>query len=260
MARPRASWGKSAGQLSVEDLDALRAAQRVTRELCWAIVRRIEPGMREEDGYAVAREAFRERGLRTHWHLPYIGFGAGTTKLRSLPALLSSPLHGRRRLLADDMVMVDIAPEIEGVPSDYTVTAVVGTHSEREALCAFARETAQSLVELLAQGTDAAELMRAAQELVASRPGHRLGQVPVIHLGHRLERMPRWWPRVPESRLLYLMLDERPTFLNGRRAVPVRGMWMIEPYVLHAGRAAKHEEFVFVDDAGQVSTLNPPAT
>lgn len=245
--------------LSDKDLDALRVAQQTACELCWNIIGRLETGMSEADAYAIARAVFKQHGLHRHWHQPYIGLGPGTTKLRSTLALLSSPLHRGRRLLQDDLVMVDIAPEVDGIPSDYTVTCVVGVHPARQQLCSFAREVARALVQKLADGADAVTLVRHAKQLVAARPGCELGDVPVIHLGHRLERTPAYWPRLPESPLAYLLLDRRLTFLNGRDALPVRGMWVIEPYVLQDGRAAKHEELVFVNDAGGVSTLNPPA-
>lgn len=242
--------------VSDRDVEGVRAAQRVARDP-WEIVRAITPGMTERDAYDIARACFARHGIREHWHIPHLALGPGTTKLRSVGALVASVARMRQHLMSDDLVMVDIAPEVEGYPSDYTVTTVVGRHSPYESLCAFAREIAHTLMSQAERGATMGELLEQARALAGARVGHALGEVPIIHVGHRLTRLPAYWPRLPESRLLYLLLDPKPAFIARRRPIALRGFWSIEPYVLYAGRAAKHEEVVHIDPSGRLTRLNP---
>lgn len=93
------------------DLAGLAAAQRFARDLAHDIADAAEPGMSEHDLAHVARERFAEHGVTRHWHVPVVGLGAGSAKLRSIGALLSGDLLARRRRLErDDVVYVDIAP------------------------------------------------------------------------------------------------------------------------------------------------------
>lgn len=243
-------------KLSTRDVEGFLRAQEYARSLAYRLAEALEPGMCEWDAYAVAREVFVREGAKRHWHLPYLGLGAGTRKLSSLPRLVGSVLvMGRTRLGPNDVAMVDIAPEHEGYPSDYTVTRVVGKRPDLEALVGFSRALAGQLVARLGEGMRPRECIRWTQA-AAQRAGYGLGLPPLIQLGHRLERLPRGWPRFPESRLLYLVTRFRHPFLSARNREPLRGVWAVEPYVLGYARAAKHEELVLFDGDTLVR-LNP---
>ncbi len=148
-------------------------------------------------------------------------------------------------LRAGDAVMIDIAPVVDGYPSDYTWSGALGIPSET-ALATAAHKFAQSVVGQLAHTDVGSDIWRLAERLGSTDAGVRWVPVPVIGLGHRLMRIPATWLHWSGSRYLYLALTRGPAFLSGPRAVCLRDFRMIEPYLSDGHRAAKYEQMVFM--------------
>ena len=221
-------------------------AQATAKRIATRIAQQIEPGMTEADAYNLAEQSFQREGIRRHWHMPVIGLGEGTLKLRSIGALAHARItRGRRYAALGDAVMIDIAPVVDGYPSDYTWSGALGTPSET-ALAAAAHKFTQSVVGQLAHTDVGSDIWRLAERLGSIDAGVRWVPVPVIGLGHRLIRIPATWLHWSGARYLYLALTRGPAFLSGPRAVSLRDFWMIEPYLSDGHRAAKYEQMVFM--------------
>lgn len=218
--------------------------QATAKRIATRIAQQIEPGMTEVDAYNLAEQSFRREGIRRHWHIPVIGLGEGTLKLRSLRALAHARItRGRRYAALGDAVMIDIAPVVEGYPSDFTWSGALGTPSAT-ALATAAHTFARSVVGQLAHTDVGSDIWRLAERLGSIDAGVRWVPVPVIGLGHRLMRIPATWLHWSGARYLYLALTRGPAFLSGPRAVSLRDFWMIEPYLSDGQRAAKYEQMV----------------
>lgn len=126
---------------SISELDKLRASQKEAKRIAFEIAEGVGPGMNEWDVHYLAKEVFQKYGINQHWHLPYIGLGPGTNKLKSTFALCKSVFHMKRKLKANDLIMIDIAPIVGGYPSDYTISKVVGVNTEYAAQVAYTKKS-----------------------------------------------------------------------------------------------------------------------
>lgn len=231
------------------DLAGFAAAERFARDLATEIAEAAEPGMSEHDLAHLAKARFRQAGVRRHWHIPVVGLGPGSAKLRNIRSLLAGDVLARRRRLEadDDVVYVDIAPIHEGYPSDYTVTRVAGHHPEREQLIGAAHNFAARIVQRIGEHRDARGVWAWAVATASVDARFDLVEPPLVGLAHRIGVVPPSWPYVPEATTLaYLATRERGAFLGPRNRRPMDGFWTIEPYLVADGRAAKHEELIFV--------------
>lgn len=243
--------------LSDCELNKIRFAQSRAKSIAWEIADLIEVGMTEKDAYRIAFSVFKNHGLKYHWHIPYIGLGNGTNKLKSVGNLLSSFFQMNRKLTANDIIMVDIAPIIDDYPSDYTVSKVVGINREREIHIEFTKQAAKNMVGMVEKGLSIKEIFNSTKRMVEESQVYQMGEVPIINLGHRFIKLPRIMHVIPESRLPILLLFPGPSFINGRWNKTLDKLWAIEPYILSNGRAAKYEELIYVDHEFQVHRLNP---
>lgn len=55
----------------------------------------------------------------------------------------------KKKLMANNLIMIDIAPIIEGYPSDYTISKVVGVNAEYAAQIAYTKKVAMSVLQLV---------------------------------------------------------------------------------------------------------------
>lgn len=127
------------------------------------------------------------------------------------------------------------------------MTQIAGHHPEREQLVADARDLAGRIVDCIATHRDARAVWAWAVA-AASGGRHELVEPPLVGLAHRIGVVPSSWPYVPEATTLaYLLVREPGAFLGPRNRRAMDGFWTTEPYLVSSeGRAAKHEELVFV--------------
>jgi len=225
-------------------LEARCFAKALTKE----ITGKIKAGMTEKEIEELAQEVFKMHGVKQHWHMPVIGAGEGSAKLRSAYALAKSYLtRGMRTLQENDLVLIDIAPVFEGYPSDYTACHVLGKNPGLEALAAYAHDVSRRIAEYVKKDTLASDVFKYAQELIQKTSNYTLAFPPIISMGHRLCKLPALWQKLPEPGLTYL-LSRKGSFLKSNNKEPMNGLWVVEPYLMHKERAAKFETLVFVGE------------
>ena len=234
-------------ELLDRDLKGYIAARGFTRAIGDEIVSKIKVGMTEKEAEEVASEVFNKNGIKQHWHMPIIGVGEGSTKLKSAYALASSYFTRHNRILREnDIVLIDIAPVYNGYPADYTINHVMGSNPDLEALAAYARDVSIRIAEHVKEGMVVADVFRWGQELIGKNPDYTLAYPPFISMGHRLCRIPPIWQKLPEAGLNYLLFKTRWPFITSGNNTMMNGLWTIEPYLIRKERAAKFEELVFV--------------
>lgn len=244
-------------ELLRRDLDGYRNSQLVASQLAQKICAKIENSMSEADAHAVASEVFKDAGVTSHWHHPVIGFGPGTRKIRNLRSIaLGRFMRRRRKISIGDLLMVDIAPIINGYPSDYTETHVFGENAALNDLIKYTRHLADRLVNKIPQVRRANDLWHWARRTTSSETGYELAHPPIIWLGHRIQKFPQGWPESAGLRFLFLWSHFEGSFVSATNEHPMRGLWAIEPYILGHNRAAKWEELVYYDGT-ELIRLNP---
>jgi len=233
-------------ELSDNELKGYLVARSFTKGIGDEIVSKIKVGMTEKEVEGVASSVFKKNGVKQHWHMPIIGVGEGSTKLKSAYALVSSYFTRHKRILMDgDIVLIDIAPVYNGYPADYTVNHVMGSNPELEALAAYANEVSTKIAGHVKEGMIVADVFQWAKELIRKNPDCTLAYPPFISMGHRLCRIPPLWQKLPEPGLNYLLFTSGPFITPGNNTL-MNGLWIIEPYLIHKERAAKFEQPVFI--------------
>ncbi len=234
-------------ELSDKDLKEYLAARSFTRAIGDEIVSNIKVGMTEKEVEEVASLVFNKKSITQHWHMPIIGVGEGSTKLRSTYALASSYFTRHKRILMEnDIVLIDIAPVYNGYPADYTINHVMGSNPDLEALAAHARDVSLKIAGHVKEGMVVADVFRWGQELIGKNPDYILAYPPFISMGHHLCKIPPLWQKFPEAGLNYLLFKTRGPFITSSNNTLMNGLWTIEPYLMHKERAAKFEVLVFI--------------
>ena len=234
-------------ELSDKELEGYLAARSFTRAIGDEIVSKIKVGMTEKEVEEVASEVFNKNDIKQHWHMPIIGVGEGSTKLKSAYALISSYFTKHTRILREnDIVLIDIAPVYNGYPADYTINHVMGNNPDLEALASYARDVSIKIAGHLKEEMIVADVFHWAQELIGKNPDYTLAYPPFISMGHRLCRIPPLWQKFPEAGLNYLLFKTRGPFITSSNNTLMNGLWTIEPYLIHKERAAKFEELVYI--------------
>ncbi len=233
--------------LSDKDLKGYLAARSFTRAIGDEIVSNIKVGMTEKEAEKIASEVFNKNSVKQHWHMPIIGLGEGSTKLKNAYALASSYFTRHTRILKDnDIVLIDIAPVYNGYPADYTINHVIGSNPELEALASYAHDVSIKIAEHVKKGMVVADVFNWAQELIGKNPAYTLAYPPFISMGHRLCRIPPLWQKFPEAGLNYLLFKTRGPFITSSNNTLMDGLWTIEPYLTYKERAAKFEQLVYI--------------
>ncbi|KCZ72612.1 Xaa-Pro aminopeptidase [Candidatus Methanoperedens nitroreducens] len=236
-------------ELTDRDLEGYLTARSFAKSLGKEIVNNIKVGMTERDVEDVASEVFHTNGVKQHWHMPIIGVGEGSTKLRNIYALASSYLTRDTRVLQEnDIILIDIAPMYNDYPSDYTINHVVGHNPDLEALAAYAHDVSYQIVNYVDQDMVVADVFHWTEELIKANSDYTLVYPTLISMGHRLCRVPAFWQNFPEPGLTYLLLKVRWPFITSSNRTLMSGLWVIEPYLMHKERAAKFEALVFVGE------------
>ncbi len=232
---------------SDNNIEGYIAARKFAKGLCNEIVKNIKTGMTEWEVEDATSGVFKNNNVKQHWHMPIIGVGEGSAKLRSAYGLASSYFSkGMRVLQENDLVLIDIAPVYNDYPADYTATHVVGSNHELLALAAYAHDISQKIAEYVREGMVAADVFSWAQEQIKKKTEYMLALPPLVSMGHRLCRIPPLWQKFPESGLNYLLFKTSGPFLTSSNHTKMSGLWVIEPYIVFKERASKFETLVHI--------------
>lgn len=229
------------------DLKGYIASRNFTVALGEEIVNHINIGMTENELEDVVHSVFNTHGVKQHWHMPIIGVGEGSTKLKSAYSLALSSFTKHTRILKEnDIVLIDIAPVYNDYPADYTINHVIGSNPGLDALVSYAHDISIKIAEHVNDEMIVADVFHWAQELIGKNTDYTLGYPPFISMGHRLCRIPPLWQKFPEAGLNYLLFNTRGPFITSSNNIRMNGLWTIEPYIIYKDRAAKFEQLVYI--------------
>ena len=235
--------------MNSEELKGYLDARGFAKQLGEEVAGKIQVGMSERDIEKLAGEVFRAHEVKQHWHMPVIGVGDGTSKLRNGLTLGAGFINRYfRKVEENDLVMIDIAPVHNGYPGDYTTMHIVGENPELEEFISYAREVAYEIAGNIKYNMPVKDVFKKGKEIIKTGQKYKLAFPPFISMGHRLCRIPSFWMRLPEPGLNYLLLGRRSSFVKSGNKSIMKGLWVIEPYLLHNNRGAKFEVLLCVDE------------
>ncbi|MBI3542977.1 MAG: aminopeptidase P family protein [Deltaproteobacteria bacterium] len=242
------------------DLDGFRRAQRLSYECATTMKARLAPGMTEHE---VARRMdawLEERGVRSYFHTSLAWFGDATRfgsgeRWQALPSKT-------RRLLEDDVVILDTAPIVDGYVGDVGYTTSLKPNRELDLARARLLELRAELPALFARGLASDAIWRAVDgklrawgydNVHAAYPfsvlGHRVYRVPFPRL--RLQKLPGGgWPFTLHTYFSFASRGLVGELLGPKPAIATEGLWAIEPHLGAKGFGAKFEEILVVESTG----------
>lgn len=152
---------------STGDLEGLREAGRVTRDILDALVAHVDAGVTTGDLDAVAAAVMARNGARS---APALVYGFPGTVLISINDEIVHGIPGRRRLRPGDLVSLDVTIEKDGYVADAARSVIVGEGSlvARELIGA-AESALRSALRVARAGVRVNEIGRAVQSEVRRR-------------------------------------------------------------------------------------------
>lgn len=174
-----------------EELQGMRAAGAVVRQILEAMKRSVRPGVTTAELDEVGAGVMREQGARSAPELVYQFPGANCISVNE-EAVHGIP--GQRQLQAGDLVKLDVTIEKDGFMADAAITVPVGELTEESRRLAECAERAFTKAMLVARaGFRVSEIGR-----VVEREVRRSGFAVIRDLsGHGIGRTIHEEPRVP---------------------------------------------------------------
>lgn len=254
------------GELRVDYVRGIAAAQRATREVILSVAQTVKVGDSEREVCARLERGFYAAGVR-HWlHTPYAWWGE-RTRFDWQGVWETNALPSDRRLREGEAFILDAAPIIGGFPADFAYSSVAPGNAEQAELHAgLLVELAQLKRELIVWAREAesshALCARVEQSIQAGGNDVIYTRYPAHVLGHSLEGFPNWCsaaPRIGTGFQLPLLLTYAASivlhhlagtpypFLNARAPSRPRGLYAVEPHLGRGTLGAKFESVLLID-------------
>jgi methionyl aminopeptidase len=236
---------------STGDLEGLREAGRVTREILDALVAHVDASVTTRDLDAVAAEVMTRNGARS---APAMVYGFPGTVLISVNDEIVHGIPGRRRLQAGDLVSLDVTIEKDGYVADAARSVIVGEGSRvaRELIGA-AESALRSALRVARAGVPVNEIGRAVHSEVRRRGfavvrglcGHGVGRT--IHEAPEVPNIYDRWQRDVLTEGLVLTIEP---MISAGSSYPVQSAdgWTLRT---RDGSQAAHCEHTLVITQGE---------
>ena len=259
---------------SADELETIRALQRLTYDCAEQVAAGLDPGASERDAAARLGEALRDRGAQGFFHTPFAWFGdrAGFYDVprpswrRPLEAVAFARefFPTDRRLGEGGCGILDVAPIKDGVCADIGYSFSIGESPRLDRAMDDLGEVRDLILETVRAGSTMRELYRTVDAALAEMGyesahraypsqvlAHKVGRIPLaslpsttirgfdpralLYLGRQLVAALPGLGRLP-------LINEGP--LSDRPLDP--GLWAFEPHVRVDGLGAKWEELMVV--------------
>jgi methionyl aminopeptidase len=233
-----------------EELQGMRAAGAVVRQILEAMKRCVRPGVSTAELDEVGAGVMREQGARSAPALVYQFPGANCISVNE-EAVHGIP--GKRELRSGDLVKLDVTIEKDGFMADAAITVPVGEVTEESRLLAECAERAFTKAMLVARaGFRVSEIGRVVERevrrsgfaVIRDLSGHGIGRT--IHEDPRVPNFPD--PRANQVLTEGLVITVEPIIAAGSgRTVVAKDGWTV---VTADRRPSAHYEHTLVITKG----------
>jgi Xaa-Pro aminopeptidase len=253
------------------DIDKIAAAQRVTRAVIHDVAGTLAAGDTERAVAERLETCLVRSGVKSWLHTPYAWFG-DRTRFAGFHDWEPDALPTERRLTPGEAFILDAAPFVDGHPSDYALSGVLGSHLEHERMCEALEELKSGLVawaRTAATGKSLFDTVGAAANAAGFEVVHPL--YPGAVLGHRFDVLPSWLQRLPRigwgfqpplvvgyalALARHRLAGAPYPLINDVEADRPLGVFAVEPH-LAAGSIGVKFESILVVDGDETRWLDP---
>lgn len=244
-----------------EDLEGFKKSQTLAYACALAIRSEIKEGWSEQQTARLMDTYLRDYGVKAFFHKSFAWFG-DRTRFQDF----SNQLHflpSKRRLQADDVVILDTAPILKGYTSDIGYTFSVTPNAELEKAQALLRTFRQEIPLLFASPLKTNEIWTKIDgDIKAAGYDNCHEQYPFSVLGHRVRKIA--FSRLPSVTIpfglhaIFSLLSHGLTseLLGPKSILKKPGLWAIEPHLGAQGFGAKFEEILVVNENGKAWWLD----
>ena len=240
------------------DLQKYKTAQRFAYSCAEKAAAQLAVGMTERDVAQLLKESLNAGGATDFLHRPFAWFAerSGFLNMRGFRDYLPS----NRTLTANDVVVLDVSPIVDGHIGDIGLSVSLSPHAGLEKAKASLRKTRALIPQLFMSDRPLGEVWKAVeQQLNADGFQNAYTRYPFSVLGHRvplINRRTNFLSSLPVTYLswfgntAYLMflkygISKQLIRKNSKQAK--EGVWAIEPHLSGDGFGAKFEEILVVE-------------
>lgn len=244
--------------LTSEHLAGFKRAQALALRGAEEVAALLNEGWTEKQAAAMLESWLADHGVEQFFHRAYAWFGDRTRFDGFHPQNYGAFRPTSRMLRAGDVVILDVAPIVDGYTCDIGYTTSLGDHPELLKARALLREIKTSIINWVEQGQP---LWSCVDHMISDAGFENIHRLyPMSVLGHRLHR---GLASAPQLNVLhfgwqsYWSLFSRGLFgqlLTPDFAGDLNGLWAIEPHIGWKGAGAKFEEILVIDQ-GRASWL-----
>jgi hypothetical protein len=245
---------------SGEEVAAYLRSQTLAQDCALEIGRLVQPGWSEKQAVKAMDIWLRDHGVKSYFHKPFAWWGSrsrfdGINNYRSYQAT-------DRRLIEDEIFILDVAPIVDGFISDIGMSGVIGENPEFERGLQFLNELRDEIPKMVTSIRHGATVWRTVDHKITAAGYENIHvKYPFGVLGHRVYRTESsgdlgllnfGWQSFWEitSRGIFGQL------LNADFNGSMEGLWAIEPQIGGKNWGMKFEEILVVEQ-GEARWLNP---
>jgi len=263
--------------MSSSDLQGFTNIQRLAYKAVTEVASLIQEGWTEQQAADLVGQYLRDSGVKAFFHEPYAWFGDRTRfdGIRRKHYGDFNPTY--RRLKSDDVVILDVAPILDGYTGDIGYTFSLQKNPELEEAKKFLlklRKFIPAYFDLVifpsplrGEGVRRAgegdmnsgrDIWRKIEDDIQDAGYDNIHKIYPFHvLGHRLRRVPfsgsaLATPLRFSLHSFYSILSHGmfPELLGPDHRGSLKGLWAIEPHIGGKNFGAKFEEILIIDEKG----------
>lgn len=245
--------------VSAQDLIGFRNVQRLAYESVIAVGKLLTEGWTEKQAAQLIETYLRDYGVKAFFHKPFVWFGERTrfAGIQRRRYWQFNPTD--RRLQADDVVILDTAPILDGYVGDIGYTLSLKPLPKLEKALSHLRMLRKKIPhwadEFIHSGKNLWDVVDQKIQEAGYDNIHKI--YPFEVLAHRVHRVPlsQWGFPTPLRFSLHsfwsiLSRGLYGELLNPENKKSLQGLWAIEPHIGGDGFGAKFEEILVIDDKG----------
>lgn len=242
-------------ELAIEHLAGFKKAQALAFEGARTIAGMMTEGWTEQQAASLLATWLGDHGVKSFFHYPYAWYGERTRFNGINRKLYHQFMPTARRLRADDVYILDVAPIVGGYTCDIGYTGSLNPHAELAEAQVFLKTLRADIKDLFSTQQHGADIWNAIDQKILAAGYDNIHKLyPFSVLGHRLHRTGE---KAGHLKLLnfgwhsYWALSARGVFgqlMNQNFIGNLDGLWAIEPHIGRPDFGAKFEEILVVKD------------
>jgi hypothetical protein len=246
-------WSPSAArQPDKECLDGYKKSQALAFKCAAEVAKLIQPGWTEHDAAKMMEIWLRDHGVKYFFHKPFVWWG-DRTRFNGVRTYRDYQPTSRR-LLAEEVFILDVAPIVDGYISDIGYSGIIGDGKAFIAGQGFLTELRREIPKLVTHLGNGGAVWRAIDAKIKAAGYENIhATYPFGVLGHRVHQARNRfeWSMLHFGWQSYWEFTSRGLFgqlLDSHHSGRMEGLWAIEPHIGGIDFGMKFEEILVVEN------------